>query len=38
MSYRLKQHETISDGIKRIVIEQIDTGDRGAGIAKREPG
>src|SRR4029453_11832159 len=24
MSYRLKQHETISDGIKRIVIEQID--------------
>jgi CHAD domain-containing protein len=24
MSYRLKQHETISDGIKRIVIQQID--------------
>ena len=24
MSYRLKQHETISDAIKRIVIEQID--------------
>src|SRR5262249_2688103 len=24
MSYRLKQHETISDGIKRIVVEQID--------------
>jgi CHAD domain-containing protein len=24
MSYRLKQHETISDGIKHIVIEQID--------------
>jgi CHAD domain-containing protein len=24
MSYRLKQHETISDGFKRIVIEQID--------------
>src|SRR4029453_3394974 len=24
MSYRLKQHETISDGIKCIIIEQID--------------
>ena len=24
MSYRLKEHETISDGIKRIVVEQID--------------
>lgn len=24
MSYRLKDHETISDGIKRLIIEQID--------------
>jgi CHAD domain-containing protein len=24
MSYRLKDHETISDGIKRVVLEQID--------------